>query len=279
MPEGVFHRIDVANYSQKRIFSSKEKTALALRLAKCFLAFLDADRFLPTWDTQRIFLAVNGLSRLQNGQLYICFVPPFDDQVEFSNQFGDPIFLGFAKLLLEIEGGQKIDLSHRKTESAQVGKLCEHLHELQKYGRGHYAEAVRECLLPSPSPNRDEDIKTAVRRRISELIIGSLEADSMPTNISHSKRRRSSSVQESSTSAEKPSQRRKTERNNIDGHTTSMMFEPDCSKFTKKARVEPMAPDGSSDGLTEPGSEQLQSFFENADSFVHGSVLLSSTEQ
>jgi hypothetical protein len=278
LPKGIFRRIDITNYGRKDIFSSKEKTALALRLAKCFLAFFDADQVLPTWDTQRIFLATQHRSQLQYGQLYVCFVPPIDDQVECSNRVGDPIFLGFAKLLLEIEEGQRIDLSHCKDVFSQVGYLCESISKLQDAGRIKYAVAVRNCLLFSPSLDNDEDNRTAVRRILSEEIIRYLEADLKPNDQPHNKRRRSNSLRNSSPRAETPSQRRGTGSSNDNGRATPATVEPYRSTLPIEARAEPVAPNGSPDRPIEPVSIQPRWTSEHENRYIHRSELLSGTE-
>ncbi|CAN9227395.1 unnamed protein product [Alternaria alternata] len=241
--------------------------------------FFDAGGVLPSWDSQRIFLAAPRGSPLQDGQLYVGFVPPFDDEVECSNQFGNPIFLGFAKLLLEIEEGQKIDLSHCANVYSQVGELCSRIAKLQADGRNHYAEAVRHCVLPSPSPHDGEDDKTAVQRILSEQVIGYLEADLKPTGLPHNKRRRSSSIQQSSTSADTPSQRRKTEHSNVEGYASSTISGSYCSESPVDVPIEPLAQSELSGRLVETISGQPRQCSEDKDGYIHRSELLSGREQ
>jgi hypothetical protein len=278
LPKGIFRRIGVAHY-RRGVFNSREKTTLALRLAKYFLAFFDAGGVLPSWDSQRIFLAAPRGSPLQDGQLYVCFVPPFDDQVECSNQCGDPVFLGFAKLLLEIEEGQKIDLSHCADVYAEVGELCARIAKLQADGRHHYAEAVRHCVLPSLSPDNGEDNRTAVQRILSEQVIGYLEADLKPTDLPHNKRRRSSSIQQSSTSAEASSHRRKIEHSNVGGYASSAISEPNCSEFPMNVRAEPLAPSELSHRLVESIPSKPRQCSDDKDGYIHRSELLSDRER
>ncbi|KAH7393805.1 hypothetical protein DE146DRAFT_790176 [Phaeosphaeria sp. MPI-PUGE-AT-0046c] len=231
LPRGIFQRKDISNFQRKDQFSAKEKTILAIKLARCFLDFVDANHAVPMWDTQKVFLATRTSSKLQQGQLYVCFIWPVDDEEECKLQCGNPVFLDFAKLLLEIEEGQKIDLSSCEDPFSKVGKLCGLVSKVQALGRKQYAEAVKNCLLYPPNLVGYENPQAAVRKVISELVIANLEAELSPPDPPRAKRRRSIVVRETTYGAEDLYQERTADRNEDDFTTRSTV-----SSF-KRARV------------------------------------------
>ncbi len=99
--------------------------------------------------------------------------------------------LAFAKLILEIEGGSKIDLDPCRGTAEQWGKLCEHLHAAERAGSGLF-EATRGCLYLHVGLRPDEENPAiALRNAMREKIIGQLKAALDPPTAASAKRRRS----------------------------------------------------------------------------------------
>ncbi|RDW78956.1 uncharacterized protein DSM5745_05808 [Aspergillus mulundensis] len=188
-------------------FSSREKAILALNLAKCLMQFFDDDIELAShsWKPESIYFLRS--SRAQHGDrsLYISLRPstrnskPSQSVSEVGP--GNPILLSFAKLLLEIENGEKISMEIYPESRANLpnwGGMCDLVDRAERDGGGSYLRAVEGCLylhmaLRKSQHQSTDNIGDAIRKTIHEQIVQNLE---LLVNPQTSKRKRRDSVSE-----------------------------------------------------------------------------------
>ena len=189
---------------------SKEKAEIALLLARCLLDFFDDDVELAShsWAPEQIFFVTPATTTLAGrGDIYVslrpkpCEIKPADLLKEF--RAGNPILLSFAKLLLEIETGEKIPIEiHPETKENEKtwGILCRFVKQKKDKGESvQYLDAVEGCLhlcnnLPRSRHRATGSAASKVlRKAIYEKIIRKLELIANPQT---SKRKRQFSVSE-----------------------------------------------------------------------------------
>ncbi|KAI9652610.1 MAG: hypothetical protein M1821_008357 [Bathelium mastoideum] len=197
--------------AEKKV-GSKEKAEIALVLARCLLDFFDDDVDLAShsWTPERIFFirSTSTTTLTTRGDIYVSLKPrPLKHlkSVDLLQEFraGNPILLSFARLLLEIETGEKIPIQiHPETKDNEKNwaTLCRFVQQKKDKGESvQYLDAVEGSLhlcnsLPR-SKNRvtGSDASKVLRRAIYEKIIRKLELVVNPHNL---KRKRQFSVSE-----------------------------------------------------------------------------------
>ncbi|KAL2785413.1 hypothetical protein BJX66DRAFT_329312 [Aspergillus keveii] len=190
---------------------AREKAILALGLARCLLEFFDADIELASysWKAESVFFLrpTQGLGRERI--LYISLRPlgPSSCAGRPSQALGaigpgNPILLSFAKLLLEIENGERISMEIESESRKNLpiwGEMCDIVERVEREGGGNYLKAVEGCLYLymalRKSNNDQEDLLLGdrLRRAIYDQIVRNLEVNVNPQTT---KRKRRDSVSE-----------------------------------------------------------------------------------
>ncbi|QYT02839.1 hypothetical protein H0G86_009824 [Trichoderma simmonsii] len=173
-------------------FSTKDRRALAVKLGFCLMNFFDADL-----TSKRIYL----LDCLP----YLAFdseLPVTTDSKSF--QIGHPTLLSFAKLLLELDFGTKIDINispnNNGNRQAWVELLCR-AELLQQDRNDWYDDAIRGCLMVhhnitmalSSLENKHKDVDSVIREQLYEQIVQKLKLGHDSGYGSTRKRQRSES--------------------------------------------------------------------------------------
>lgn len=173
--------------------NSLEKAEIALTLARCLLDFFDDEIELAShsWVPEQIlFIAHSTSTPPRRGDTYVSLKPRLCrlKSVDLLEEYkaGNPILLSFARLLLEIETGEKIDdiqihPEAQKNWGAWV-VLCQLVDEKKYKGESvQYLEAVEGCLhlcdkLPEPQHRVTGSAASKILRiAIYEKVIRKLE--------------------------------------------------------------------------------------------------------
>jgi hypothetical protein len=184
---------DVFDNTAKGKIRYHEKVEMALVLSKCLVDFFDEDFELP-WTPSHIHLrraSSNGTSSHKNRyDLYVSFRSETSKvktlELSAGLAAGNPMLLSFAKLLLEIDSGEEMDVQispEPRFNMLALAKLIEYLdiREAETENPG-YLRAVRGCLFAgralhiSPG-NADQDAATRrlMRKELNEKIVMELE--------------------------------------------------------------------------------------------------------
>lgn len=187
-------------------YKTQEKRALAVRLGYCLMDFFDADL-----SSKRIYFLGStkaSCSQTRNETLYLSFAssPPATTESHVF-QIGHPTLLSFAKLLLEIDFGQSIDLyirsNYDETNLVTWAKLCNMVDQLEEERNDSYLQAVRGCLMAHSQISRalrqvgsadERDAELTIRKELYREVVEKLEtalAESTPR--AGNKRQRSES--------------------------------------------------------------------------------------
>lgn len=206
--EKVFSQITTEDFikgAMEKKVGSKEKAGIALMLARCLLEFFDDDIELAShsWAPEQIFFLSPSTTDATSGDLYVslkprlCGIKPADVLEKF--KAGNPVLLSFARLMLEIDMGEKIPMKiypENKDNEKNWASLCDLVEQKLKHGGSvQYLEAVKGCLHLCNNLPRSKDRATGsvarkvLRKAIYEKIIRKLELIVNPQNP---KRRRDS---------------------------------------------------------------------------------------
>jgi len=236
LDQGTFIPVSRRTFSPDRApterFYFKEKTTLALELAISLMDLFDQELELAshTWDPNNIFLRRSSGASTNDETWYISLRPNNSDlkHLEFSKvvRAGHPVLVSFAKLLLEILGGENISLEHPQYGSSYSawGWMCTFLDELQRDRDSPYLKAVHGCLYLHHHHRLKGAAKVsraAIREAIHELVVRNLELELNPENR---KRKRQDS------SFESPSAQRHSTAKSIGTESHPLLKE--CSEAT-----------------------------------------------
>ncbi|KAK4182149.1 nucleoside phosphorylase [Podospora australis] len=208
LEQRAFRRItprDYLNGTACDIVGSRDKAAIALCLARCLMDFFDEEVDLASysWNSEKIWFLPDTQSRQKSGPFYVSLRPASgltESNPDLLRLFGpgNPILLSFARLLLEIEGGEKLSMAIHPTNTANTqkwGQMCGFVDvAAEKAGDGNYLKAVEGCLYLHMSLPRVQDgmstteAKELVRQAIYEKIVHNLELLVHPPS-SNSKRK------------------------------------------------------------------------------------------
>ncbi|UKZ53335.1 hypothetical protein TrVGV298_007127 [Trichoderma virens] len=190
-------------------FDHKEKTSLALALARCLMIFFDKslERAVCNWNTQSIFIMRSATPHGEPPWWHILVRsrPPSFRQPNIHDKIGpgNPILLSFAKLLLEIVNGETIKLDvdpHNVNNNiGNWAQMCGYVEEARQDRNSFYLQAVQGCLYLHMHLQRGQDQQTtlsgtAMREVIYEQIVRNLEKELHPEGLKR-KRRESFSEQ------------------------------------------------------------------------------------
>ncbi|KAL4807925.1 hypothetical protein BDV18DRAFT_168144 [Aspergillus unguis] len=203
LQEGTLTRITPGDYltgTAVKKFSSRAKAILALSLARCLMEFFEDDVELAshTWKPDTIYFL---RQQRRDRSLYISLRPKLQASniVSPSKAIGpgNPILLSFAKLLLEIDNGESIDMEIHSESSANLptwGGMCDLVDKVEREGGGSYLQAVEGCLYLHMALRKCQDKSpNTVRQTIRDQIVRNLELVVDPQS---SKRKRRDSVSE-----------------------------------------------------------------------------------
>ncbi|KAL8364522.1 hypothetical protein RB595_003685 [Gaeumannomyces hyphopodioides] len=205
---GAFKRLDLENMGSPSLrYKIQEKRALAVRLGYCLMDFFDADL-----RSQRIYHCLGSKTTphfwAKDGTLYLSFVsslPATADPYNFP--MGHPTLTSFAKLLLEIDFGQRLDFcvnfdDYNKnigTWANLMDKVC----RLEQERNDSYLRAVTGCLMVhrqiSGALKRlngadENDVVLTIQKELYEEVVKNLEiAFAESTDQAPNKRQRSES--------------------------------------------------------------------------------------
>lgn len=183
--KGAFKPLDLQalmHGASQNKFSTKDKRALAVKLGFCLMDFFDAEitsRRIYFWDVSR--------SGPRKEFPYLSFdskLPTTADTYNF--RMGHPALLSFAKLLLEIDFGQAIELAISPDSSrnqATWATLVSLVDRLEEDRSDSYLQAIRGCLnvhrkIAERLRSRDLDEKGAelrVRKTLYKEVVQKLE--------------------------------------------------------------------------------------------------------
>lgn len=200
---GVFRPLSLNTFhaaSPARI-STKDKRALAVKLGYYLMDFFDAD-----FTSKRIYFLDFSKPDPEERPPYLAFgskLSVTDDSYNF--WIGHPTLLSFAKLLLEMDFGENINLEidpdNSKNKLAWT-ELMDFLDRLEVERSDSYVQAIRGCLvvhrkIAKSLRSRDlmrEDADLVIRKSLYKEIVHKLElglAESIPRSAR--KRQRSES--------------------------------------------------------------------------------------
>lgn len=210
-----FSQITWRNHRDLKVterFGAKEKASLALALGRCLMDFFDHDFIPDNWSSENIFFLRSALKNGKSRLIYVLLrpkLPAIQVPCRFKSvEPGNPVLLSFAKLLLEIEEGRKIDMDIKpecKDNLLLWAELCGFLNEAKNNRNSCYLEAVHGCLylhvfkdnssLVSLKRLRQENGSFEVKEVIYERIVHKLELEVNPQGL---KRKRPDSFPEDS---------------------------------------------------------------------------------
>ncbi|KAH6896664.1 hypothetical protein B0T10DRAFT_602101 [Thelonectria olida] len=191
-------------------FGRQKKATLALALARCLMDFFDKELELAsyTWNPEKIFFLPSSEAHINIDQPYVSLRPNLSGSRSPDSfgaiQIGHPLVLSFARLLLEIDDGEKIPLTiHPRSEDniQEWASLCSHVSALQNddnHRSNFYLEAVQGCLYLHLHLRKLRDQAAAsssvaaMRKIIYDNVVYKLELEVNP-KILKRKRRGSSS--------------------------------------------------------------------------------------
>lgn len=157
----------------KALFTLEEKVTIAMTVSRGFMDFLDAEARLPECDGRKIHLLVPNGRRPPEGQVYLPFTKNSDTPITLEHD--DPTRLALAKVLLEIEKGEKIDLGSYASPTLAYADLIKRAQNAAKAGNALYAKAVTNCLNLHLYIERDEeDLIAALRETMRKQVVGQL---------------------------------------------------------------------------------------------------------
>jgi len=210
--EKLFSQMTIQDFDTealKKKVGLTEKAEIALMLARCLSEFVDGDIDLAahSWNPGNLyFVSYSTESSSRWGDLYVALRPARrcrPETEDLLSEFGpgNPTLLSFARLLLEIEFGEEMNMpiqSEMKENLESWAKLVQIVQVKKDRGESsQYLEAVEGCLnlcknLPRPRDRpKGADAKKVLRKAIYEQVIRKLEVLANPRIA---KRKREDSV-------------------------------------------------------------------------------------
>lgn len=185
-------------------FDHREKTALALSLARCLMVFFDRslERAFCNWSSESIFFMRSSrpYGEPPCWHILVGSQPSSFNYPNFLHKIvpGNPILLSFAKLLLEIINGEKIpldiDLQNINKNIGNWAQMCSYVEEARQDGNSFYLQAVQGCLYLHMHLQKGDGLQTinssgaAMREVIYEQIVRNLEKELNPDGLKRKRR-------------------------------------------------------------------------------------------
>jgi hypothetical protein len=190
---------------------TRQKAIIALGLARCLMEFFDADVELAShsWKPESVHFLRSTRRHGRDRILYISLRSLASDSL--TNTFnqsvgaigpGNPMLLSFARLLLEIESGEKIPIqihAESKANLATWGEMCGIVERFEREGGGNYLRAVEGCLylhMALRNTQKEEtklQLAERLRKAIHDQIVRNLEVNENPQST---KRKRQDAISE-----------------------------------------------------------------------------------
>ncbi|TGJ69717.1 hypothetical protein EYR41_005737 [Orbilia oligospora] len=168
LESGSFQNISFSNTSSLMTnrFTLKEKRILALKLGLCFLNFFDARYMTESWRSSGITFLALPEHKIQESQIYInCSLNLQRTQESEWYRPGHPVLTSFARLLLEIDEGQKWPGPSGNSSSDLTTtwvELCNYVENVKIHrGRNFYLEAVTKILYLHTALNEARETSTS----------------------------------------------------------------------------------------------------------------------
>ncbi|KAL2808195.1 hypothetical protein BJX63DRAFT_424829 [Aspergillus granulosus] len=197
---------DYLTRAAEKKLSSREKDIIALGLARCLMEFFDADIELAShgWKPESVFFLRCSRGYNRDRILYISLKPlgptPYEHNPVRSASGvrpGNPILLSFAKLLLEIDNGEKMALEVKPESRDNLptwGEMCDIVECVEKEGGGNYLQAVEGCLYLHIALRQLQKeavgipLSDILRKTIYEQVVRKLEAKVNPQSSMRKRR-------------------------------------------------------------------------------------------
>lgn len=184
-------------------FDHQEKTSLALALARCLMVFFDKslERAVCNWNAESIFIMRS--ARRHGGppwwHILVRSHPTSSAHPNIRDKIGpgNPVLLSFAKLLLEIVNGEKIQLDVDPENIARnIGswaKMCGYVEEARQDRNSFYLQAVQGCLYLHMHLQQGLHVQNslpgiAMKEVIYEQIVRNLERELHPEGLKRKRR-------------------------------------------------------------------------------------------
>lgn len=215
LDSGALTAINSGNFHElycKDVLTARQKKAIALQLARCFMEFFDAEFASQTWDLQNIYVVSKLGGKVSEGRCYAAFnkSKQFSTPFEFTVIKPGPSLLSFAQTLLELELGKRLNFAAPDTGGTSDAnywpKLIVRAAEVEQTGGGLFSEAIKGCLyfhvylaleLESLT-DETVDTKVVVRSVIYQRIVKPLEIALNPLKLVDQKRSRIGSYESDS---------------------------------------------------------------------------------
>ncbi|KAK2786761.1 hypothetical protein FQN53_006237 [Emmonsiellopsis sp. PD_33] len=171
-------------------FGSRDKAVLALALARSLMDFFDEDFELASysWQPECVYFVRPSDAHAGDRVLYISLKPGLSrskpSDLLRTVEPGNPVLLSFARLLLEIENGEKIPMevhSESKYNLPKWAQMCAFVNMAEREASGIYLQAIEGCLyLHMALPRYISEAAGApagyiLRKAIYERIVRNLE--------------------------------------------------------------------------------------------------------
>lgn len=174
---GAFLRDDLTQSRPSDFFTLAEKQAIALGLARCLVDFFDSTSVSPAWNLGKVYLVAPPERKADEIRIYVTFERRNQRSFDTMVDIGNPVLLGFAKLLLEIDSGSEITLSgNGSNPQHNWADLCVELTKADRYGNGMYLSAIKECLYIHYNIPKNGDLQARLRKYLCERVVAPLEA-------------------------------------------------------------------------------------------------------
>ncbi|KAM0259057.1 hypothetical protein ACHAQJ_003558 [Trichoderma viride] len=196
---GAFKPLDLemlAHGASSEKTSIKDKRTLAVKLGYCLMDFFDTDL-----NSKNIYFLDSSISDPKKEFPYLALGSKLPATAEsYSFQMGHPALLSFAKLLLEIDFGQSLELDispHNNQNQAAWVQLLGYVDRLEEDRNDSYLEAIRGCLTVHHTIAKklrscdldSSDADPRVREALFDNIVHKLE-DGLSESIPRAPRKR-----------------------------------------------------------------------------------------
>lgn len=188
--KGVFRSFNpnISNEILPARASIKDRRELAVKLGFCLMNFFDAD-----FASKRIYIR----DRLP----YLAFVSDIPVSTNLENfRMGHPALLSFAKLLLELDFGQSIEIEISANLQGNEQAWCQlmsRIEHLEQERSDSYVEAIRGCFMVPymiskalrSRRNKSKDVDSIIRRHLYKEIVYKLKLGYDQSNFVSTRKR------------------------------------------------------------------------------------------
>lgn len=188
--KGVFRSFDF-NISKEILparASINDRRELAVKLGFCLMNFFDAD-----FASNRIYF--------RDHLPYLAFASDLPVPTNLENfRMGHPALLSFAKLLLELDFGQIIEIEISSDFSTNIQAWCQllgRIEQLEQERSDSYIEAIRGCFMVPykiskalrSRRSKNEDAESIIRKHLYKQIVHKLKLGYDQSNLVSTRQR------------------------------------------------------------------------------------------